>query len=152
MKNPANQKFLDMPPPDPLDEIQGRILLEKENAAELKRLVKDQEVKLRNAALSLEELRVVLYEVQQGELFDDESTETFEQLRGIIGDGLAGEIARVFAGTMVYIPKNAISRNIHRKIKREFREGATYKELSKKYKYTERYIRNLVDKRKEAGK
>jgi Mor family transcriptional regulator len=50
---------------------------------------------------------------------------------------------------MLYIPKNVIARNLHKKIKKEFLNGATYKELGRKYGYTERYIRNLVDRKKE---
>jgi Mor family transcriptional regulator len=97
----------------------------------------------------LKDIQELLFEMRQGELFDDESTETFEQLRDIIGEEPAGRVAKAFAGTMVYIPKNVIAKNLHKKIKKEFWNGSTYKELSRRYGYTERYIRNLVDRKKE---
>jgi Mor family transcriptional regulator len=151
MKKAAFQQELGLPPGDPLEEIRAVLSLEKECAAELKKQVKEQGVTFRDARALLEELRTVLFEMKQGELFDDESTETFEQLRGIIGEEQAGKVARAFAGTMVYIPKNVIAKNLHKKIKKEFWDGATYKELSRKYGYTERYIRNLVDRKREAN-
>jgi Mor family transcriptional regulator len=149
MKEQAAQLNFGFPPGDPFEEILRAVLLAKEGAADLGKRIKERGASLREAAALLEELHAALFEMQQGELFSEESTETFEQLREIIGEEQAGRVAEAFAGTMVYIPKNVIARNLHKKIKKEFWDGATYKELSRKYGYTERYIRSLVDRKKD---
>jgi Mor family transcriptional regulator len=131
-----------------LNDISIMLFFEKEFIKNLKRQTKSQGALLKETLDTLNEIQATLFDMRQGELFDDESTETFEQLREIIGDEQAGKVAKTFAGTMVYIPKNVIARNLHKKIKKEFWNGATYKELGRKYGYTERYIRNLVDRKK----
>jgi Mor family transcriptional regulator len=143
----ATQLNLDSILDTPLREIDSRICFEKECIGGMRNQIKKQEKLLKEAAEVLKDIQLILYELRQGELFDDESTETFEQLREIIGDEPAGKVAKAFAGTMVYIPKNVIAKNIHKKIKKEYWEGASYKVLSRKYGYTERYIRNLVDRK-----
>jgi Mor family transcriptional regulator len=148
-KTVFQQGEMDLLPSDQLEEIQRVILLVKEDAADLGKRIKEQGAAFREVAVLLGELRTALLEMSQGELFNDESTETFEQLRDIIGEEQASRVAKAFAGTMVYIPKNVIAKNLHKKINKEFWDGATYKELSRKYGYTERYIRNLVDRKKE---
>jgi Mor family transcriptional regulator len=143
------QQTFDFIENDPLDEMSNLILQAKDDLHNTGEGIKSQGALLKETLDTLNEMQAILFDMRQGELFDDESTETFEQLREIIGDEQASKVAKVFAGTMVYIPKNVIARNLHKKIKNEFRNGATYKELGRKYGYTERYIRNLVDRKKE---
>jgi hypothetical protein len=142
------QQNIDFIKNDPLEDMTNLILRAKENMNNAGRGIKSQGALLKETSDMLNEIRATLFDMGQGELFNDESTETFEQLREIIGEEQAGKVAKAFAGTMVYIPKNVIARNLHKKIKEEFRNGATYKELGRKYGYTERYIRNLVDRKK----
>lgn len=143
----TTQENFDFIPDTPLGELIHRIGIEKEYIGDMKKRFKSQDELLKAAARTLTDIQTILFEVKQGELFDDESTETFEQLREIIGDEQAGKVAKAFAGTMLYIPKNVIARNLHKKIKKEYWDGASYKSLSRKYGYTERYIRNLVDRK-----
>jgi Mor family transcriptional regulator len=145
----AAQQNLDMAPGNILDEISFTLLIQKESIKDLRKQIKNQDSALKEAPVLLAGIKDALFEMKQGELFEDEGTEIFEQLREIIGDEPASEVAKAFAGTMVYIPKNVISRNLHKRIKKEFWDGASYRDLSKKYGYTERYIRNLVDRKKE---
>ncbi|MDR0709630.1 MAG: hypothetical protein LBF77_06160 [Spirochaetaceae bacterium] len=147
-----NQQDFDIISDTPLEEIEYRLCYEKEYISNMRKEIKSQGELLKEAAGILKDVQTILFEMRQGELFDDESTETFEQLREIIGEEPASKVAKAFAGTMVYIPKNIIARNLHKKIKKEFWNGATYKELSKKYDYTERHIRNLVDRKEGVSK
>jgi Mor family transcriptional regulator len=134
---------------NPLEDMAHLISRSKEDMNNLEQRSKSQGTLLKETLDMLNEIQTTLSDMRQGELFDDEGTETFEQLREIIGDEQASKVAKTFAGTMLYIPKNVIAKNLHKKIKKEYWDGATYKELSRKYGYTERYIRNLVDRKKE---
>jgi Mor family transcriptional regulator len=147
VKTAARQQNLGMT--DPLDEISFTLFFMKESLKDLRNQIKKHDSPLKEASALLTGIKETLFEMRQGELFEDEGTETFEQLREIIGDEPASRVAKAFAGTTVYVPKNVVSRNLHKRIKKEFWEGASYRDLSKKYGYTERYIRNLVDRKKE---
>jgi Mor family transcriptional regulator len=145
----VRQQNPDMVPDNILDEIFFTLFFQKESIDDLRKQIKTQDALLKETSGLLKDIQTILFEARQGEVFDDESTETFEQLREMIGEEPASKVAKAFAGTMVYIPKNVISRNLHKKIRKEFWDGASYRDLSKKYGYTERYIRNLVDRKKE---
>jgi Mor family transcriptional regulator len=149
MKEKTAQQNLDFIENNPLENMANLILRAKEDMNTIGQRIKNQGALLKETLDTLNEIQATVFDMRQGELFNDESTETFEQLREIIGDEQASKVAKTFAGTMVYIPKNIIARNLHKKIKKEFWSGATYKELSRKYGYTERYIRNLVDRKEE---
>jgi Mor family transcriptional regulator len=149
MKEKTTQQNFDFIENNPLENMANLILRAKEDMNNIGQRIKSQGTLLKETLDTLNEIQATLFDIKQGELFNDESTETFEQLREIIGDEQASKVAKTFAGMMVYIPKNVIARNLHKKIKKEFRDGATYKELSRRYGYTERYIRNLVDRKKE---
>jgi Mor family transcriptional regulator len=73
--------------------------------------------------------------------------ETFEQLTGIVGKEAAGQVAASFAGESVYIPKGITTAEQHKAIRQEFRDGATYRELARRYGYTERHIRNIIHRK-----
>jgi Mor family transcriptional regulator len=157
MKKAAFQQELGLPPEDPLEEIRSVILLEKECAAELKKQVKEQGVTFRDARALLEELRVVLFELQQGNLFDgtdagevyekddnEYKSEVFEELRGLLGDRQAEKVVDYFSGSQIYFSKNIGITRKYREIRTAFREGATYRDLGAKYGYTESHIRNII--------
>jgi Mor family transcriptional regulator len=70
--------------------------------------------------------------------------ETFEQLAGIVGKEAAGQVAASFAGESIYIPKGIVTAEQHKAILQEFKEGATYRELARRYGYSARHIRNII--------
>jgi Mor family transcriptional regulator len=74
--------------------------------------------------------------------------ETFDQLTELIGAEAARQVAASFAGENLYIPKRVIVTGQHEAIRQEYRNGATYRELSIRYGYTTGYIRKLVNKRR----
>jgi hypothetical protein len=151
------QKELDLPSGDPLEEIRTVVLREKEAAAELKKRVKGQGLALREAAGLLGEIHTALFEIRQGELFDEwgadgsggeEDTEckneVFEELRGLLGAEQAEKVADYFSGSLVYFSKSIAVARKYREIRKAFREGAGYRDLGVKYGYTETHIRRIV--------
>jgi Mor family transcriptional regulator len=70
--------------------------------------------------------------------------ETFEQLAEAVGEESARRLAKSFAGENIYIPKGITTDKRHEAIRQEFRDGATYRELARRYGYAERYIRTIV--------
>jgi Mor family transcriptional regulator len=76
-----------------------------------------------------------------------DANETYEQLTELIGAEAARRVAKSFAGTNLYIPKGVITTEQHKAIRQEFRDGATYRDLSIKYGYTEIHIRNIIHKK-----
>ncbi len=73
---------------------------------------------------------------------DDRNT-AFELLKELLGTETALRVAESFAGTALYIPKSVITAERHRMIRKEFREGATYRELSIRYGYSDTHIRAI---------
>jgi Mor family transcriptional regulator len=74
----------------------------------------------------------------------NDNNETFEQLADIVGEEAARQVAASFAGTSLYIPKGIAVAECYKLIRKEFEEGATYRDLSSKYGYTETHIRNII--------
>jgi Mor family transcriptional regulator len=72
-----------------------------------------------------------------------------EQLEILIGENAAGKVFEIFSGENIYIPKRILIKKRHEIIMKEFREGATYRELGIKYGYTENYIRKIVNKKRK---
>jgi Mor family transcriptional regulator len=108
---------------------------------------------------TLNEIRAILFDIRQRELFNDSSIETvddkddmecknevFEELRELLGNEQAEKVADYFSGSLVYFSKNIAVARKHREIRKEFREGAVYRDLSAKYGYTETHIRRIVHK------
>jgi Mor family transcriptional regulator len=73
--------------------------------------------------------------------------ETFEQLVELIGAEAARRVAESFAGENLYIPKRVITTEQYETIRQEFRDGATYRGLARRYGYSERYIRNIIHRK-----
>lgn len=66
-----------------------------------------------------------------------------EDLQRIVGDDLFLKICKHFEGTSIYFSKN-ITRDIQKQlIIKDYDNGASYKELAKKYNYSEVWIREL---------
>jgi Mor family transcriptional regulator len=73
--------------------------------------------------------------------------DVFEELEDIFGAEAANRFVDFYAGSNLYVPKNIKIERKHRKIRDEFREGATYRELAMRYEYTEQHIRNIVHRK-----
>ena len=80
---------------------------------------------------------------QEGAAALEENT-IFDELVDIIGAEAAGRLAKHYSGSNLYIPRSIEIKEIHRKIKEEFRSGAAYRELAMRYGYTEQHIRNIT--------
>lgn len=85
-----------------------------------------------------------LYEDAEAEWSDD-----FALIEDIVGSEAAWKIAEMFAGSSVYFPKNMITNKNYYIIRKKHRNGATYRELSIEFGYTETHIRNIIHRRKE---
>jgi Mor family transcriptional regulator len=121
--------------------------------------IKSQGALLKETLDTLREIQTTLFDIRQGELFDDEGMESinnkddiecknevFGELRDLLGNEQAEKVADYFSGSLVYFSKNVVVARKYREIRKAFRGGATYRDLSTKYGYTETHIRNIVHK------
>jgi Mor family transcriptional regulator len=144
---------------DPLEDMTSLILRAKESMNNAGQGIKSQGASLKETLDTLNEIHAVLSDMRQGELFDSSSIETvddkddiecknevFEELRELLGNEQAEKVADYFSGSLVYFSKNIAVARKYREIRKAFREGANYRELSAKYRYTETHIRNIVHK------
>jgi hypothetical protein len=160
VKGNEGRQNLDMIPDNSPDEIHIRLFWIREGIGEMKERIKTQEKLLGEAAGLLNGIQATLFEMRQGELFDGEDIETadgiecknevFGELRELLGNEQAEKVADYFSGSLVYFSKNIAIARKYQEIRKAFREGATYRDLSIGYGYTETHIRNIVHK--EAGK
>ncbi len=70
--------------------------------------------------------------------------EKLEQIAALIGQENAVRLCREFAGETVYFPKNVLIYLEHEEIRKEYKEGASYRDLSIKYGRTTRQIREII--------
>jgi Mor family transcriptional regulator len=80
---------------------------------------------------------------------DVDCSDDFEQLEDLIGAEAAWKIAEVFAGSTIYIPKSILTNKNYFYIRRKYKTGSTYRELSIEFGYTETHIRNIIHQKKE---
>jgi Mor family transcriptional regulator len=76
-----------------------------------------------------------------------EKSDMFEELEDLLGTEAANRFVDFYSGSNLYTPKSIKIKKKHRKIREEFREGATYRELAMRYEYTEQHIRNIVHRK-----
>jgi len=76
-------------------------------------------------------------------------SEDFELIEELIGTESTMKIAKAFAGSTIYVPKNISKNKTYCDIRRKYRAGATYRELSGEYNYTETHIRNIIHRGKK---
>jgi hypothetical protein len=57
----------------------------------------------------------------------NDNNETFEQLAELVGEEGARRVVASFAGENLYIPKGITTTERHKLIRKEFKEGATYR-------------------------
>lgn len=74
--------------------------------------------------------------------------EDYEMIRELIGAESAQKLARFFSGSNIYIPKNIFADEVRTEIKKAYKEGKSYRELSAEYGYSEVHIRNIIHHRK----
>lgn len=75
--------------------------------------------------------------------------EDYEMIRELIGAESAHKLAEAFGGLNVYIPKNVIADETQTEIKKAYKEGKSYRELSVKYGYSIAHIHNIIHQRKK---
>jgi Mor family transcriptional regulator len=78
---------------------------------------------------------------------DFEKDDVYEELKDIIGPEAAKRVVEHYVGSNVYYQKRIIIKWKHEKIMDEFKKGASYRELARKYGYAERYIRDITKER-----
>jgi Mor family transcriptional regulator len=95
----------------------------------------------------LQEVQDDFFQMRQDDLFqesDIDADDDFEQLKNIIGVEKAVRVVEFFAGSTIYVPKNIVTEQTHRRIREEFKNGAVYRELALRYGYSERYVRTII--------
>ncbi|MDR1637990.1 MAG: hypothetical protein LBR93_11725 [Treponema sp.] len=73
-----------------------------------------------------------------------EKSDVFKELENILGTEAANRFVDYYCGSSIYIPRNIIVERKHRKIRKEFGDGASYRELALRYGYSERHIRTII--------
>jgi Mor family transcriptional regulator len=81
-----------------------------------------------------------------------EKEHVLDNLEKNIGTEATDLLVAMYGGSNLYIPKCRDIRKKRRRIKEEFNNGASYKELARRYGYTERHIRRIVHKKTKSGK
>jgi len=76
---------------------------------------------------------------------DENSFEIFEQIATVAGEEKAFEICSIFAGEQILFPKAILRLKRNYDIRKEFRQGASYRDLSIRYDLTTRQIRTICD-------
>ena len=80
-----------------------------------------------------------------------EPNEVYSLLVDILGEDQALTVAEAFCGTSIYIPKRIVTSRRYRVIRDEFRAGADYHSLARKYGYTVNHIRKIVHQKPRRG-
>jgi Mor family transcriptional regulator len=73
----------------------------------------------------------------------------FDELEDVLGHDQAHHLVNNYAGSTLYIPKRPLINQKHEKIRKEFSEGAGYRELARRYGYCERNIRYIVHRKQK---
>lgn len=80
-----------------------------------------------------------------------EKDDVYEELQDVIGEEAAKRFVEHYSGSSLYTPRKILLETKHRKIREEFKQGASYKELARRHGLTERHIRRIVHKRRPKG-
>jgi Mor family transcriptional regulator len=80
-----------------------------------------------------------------------EENDVFKELQDVIGEEAAKRFVEHYSGSNLYTPQKILLEMKHEKIIEEFKKGASYKELARRYGFTERHIRRIVHKRRPKG-
>lgn len=80
---------------------------------------------------------------------EEESFGVFEQLTSVVGEDDAFEICRMFAGEQIVFPKTILKMKRNYDIRKEFKNGASYRDLGIRYFLTTRQIRIICHPNKK---
>ena len=75
---------------------------------------------------------------------DPVKDDVYEELKDIIGPEAADRLVDYYSGSGLYIPQSIAIKRKHGQIRDEFKKGASYRELARRYGFTERHIRNIT--------
>jgi Mor family transcriptional regulator len=81
----------------------------------------------------------------------EKENDVFEELQELVGTEAADRLVNHYSGSSIYLPKGIQIRRQYKKIIEEFKQGASYKELARRYGLTERWIRTIVHKKRPKG-
>jgi Mor family transcriptional regulator len=73
-----------------------------------------------------------------------EKNEVFEELEEAVGTEVADHLADLYSGSNLYIPRRVISARKYRRIRQEYKDGADYRGLARRYGYSERHVRRII--------
>jgi len=76
-----------------------------------------------------------------------EKDDVYEELKDIIGPEAAKRLVEYYAGTNIYYPKRIVKKLRNQQIRKEFKDGASYLELTARYGLSEQQIRNITKER-----
>jgi Mor family transcriptional regulator len=71
----------------------------------------------------------------------------YNEMEALIGAEAAGVLFEHYAGNSVYFPRNYAVERLHEQIRTEFKNGAYYGELARKYEYSVSRIRAIIHKK-----
>lgn len=75
-----------------------------------------------------------------------EKDEVYEELKDIVGPEAAKRMVESYAGTNIYYPKRIVKKLRNQQIRKDFKDGASYLELTLRYGLSERHVRRIVSK------
>ncbi|MDR2618110.1 MAG: hypothetical protein LBC62_04485 [Treponema sp.] len=137
----------------PLDRAMEAVMSIKENMKDMKAALKAQGASLKDICIMLREAEDIFFQAKQNDLFQEKGIDfggdIFAELVDIVGKEAAGRLVDYYSGSSIYIPKNIIIEQKHRKMRGEFKDGATYRELAARYEYSERYTRTIIHKKEQ---
>jgi len=73
-----------------------------------------------------------------------EEDDVYEELKELVGPEAADRLVERYLGSNLYLPKRIYIKRKYKKIREEFKNGASYREIGFKYGYSERYVRVIV--------
>jgi Mor family transcriptional regulator len=85
--------------------------------------------------------------LQEGKAMNG-GNDDFDVLKELIGNEEAHKVAKAFGGANLYIPRSDVIAEIHRAIRKEYGDGATYRDLRIRYGYSESHIRYIIHKKR----
>jgi len=73
-----------------------------------------------------------------------ENDDLLDELTAVVGRETAERLIEYYEGSNVYFSKRIRRKLKHQRIKEEFKNGASYKELCVKFGYGETHIREII--------
>jgi Mor family transcriptional regulator len=144
---------------NPLDRAVELIIRLKEDGKDMEAMLKVQQAALADVQANLQEVQDAFFQMGQDDLFQENNGEfinsdddIFAELVEIVGKEVASRLVDFYSGSSIYIPKNIIIEQKHRKIREEFRNGSVYRELAVRYGYSDQHIRNIIHKKERKNK